>query len=89
MNPNRPFDEDAQRTRFMIPNHPDAREYLDFIKDKWTALYRTDLPETLEEEPKETQRKKRLYSHPDDSLVACILALKASKIRKSWNYVRI
>ena len=68
--PDRPFDEDAQRTRFMIPNHPDARETLDYIKDEWTALYRTDLPETLEEEPKETQRKKRLYSHPADSLVS-------------------
>jgi hypothetical protein len=73
----------------MIPNHPDSRARLDHIFEDWTSLYRTDLPETLEEDPKETQRKRKTFSHPADSLVACMLALKCRDVKQGWNWVSV
>ena len=87
--PDKPFEEEYQRTRFMIPNHPDSRESLDHIYHDWTSLTRVDLPETLEEDEVDKRLKARKqFSHPADSLVACVLALQCRKVRQGWNYVR-
>lgn len=87
--PNNPFEEEYQRTRFMIPNNPDSREELDHIYHDWTSLTRVDLPETLEEEEvNKKQKVKKLFSHPADSLVSCILALQCRKVRQGWNWIR-
>jgi len=88
--PNNPFEEDYTRTRFMIPNHPESRDQLDYIYHDWTMLVRVDLPDTLEEDvsgdPK--QKKKKLFSHPSDSLASLCLALQAPKIRQGWSWVK-
>ena len=87
--PDKPFEEDYTRLRFMIPNHPDSQQYLDFIYNDWTSLVRVDMPETLEEDisadPK--QKKRKQFSHPADSLIACVLALQCRKVRQGWNWV--
>jgi len=89
--PEHPLEEDYTRTRFMIPNHPETQQYLDFIYHDWTTLVRVDMPETLEEDvsadPK--QKKRKQFSHPSDSLVACILALQCRKIRQGWSWVSV
>lgn len=89
--PDKPFEEDYQRTRFMIPNHPDSRDQLDYIYHDWTMLVRVDMPETLEEDVTgdRKQKKRKLFSHPADSMVAVILALFATKVKNYWNVVSI
>ena len=88
--PDNPFEEEYQRPRFMIPNHPDSRDQLDYIYHDWTSLVRTDLPETLEDDEVDTRiLARKRFSHPSDSLVACILALKASQIKNYWSFVSV
>jgi len=87
--PDKPFEEEYQRTRFMIPNHPDSRELLDHIYHDWTSLTRIDMPETLEEdEVNKKQKVKKLFSHPSDSMVAVILALQTRKVRQGWSWIK-
>jgi hypothetical protein len=87
--PDKPFEEDYQRPRFMIPNHPNSRDQLAFIYHDWTSLVRIDMPETLEEDEVDKRHKARKqFSHPSDSLVACVLALQCSHVRQGWNWIK-
>jgi len=87
--PDKPFEEDYQRPRFMIPNHPNSRDQLAFIYHDWTSLVRIDMPETLEEDDVDKRHKARKqFSHPSDSLVSCVLALQCSHVRQGWNWIR-
>ncbi len=88
--PNNPFEEEYQRPRFMIPNHPDSREQLDYIYHDWTSLVRTDLPDTLEDDEVDKKQKKvKTFSHPADSLVACVLAHQCRRVKQGWNWVSV
>ena len=87
--PNNPFEEELQRPRFIIPNHPNSRDQLAFIFHDWTSLVRIDMPETLEEDEVDKRVKARKqFSHPSDSLVACVLALQCSHVKQGWNWIR-
>jgi len=89
--PEHPLEEDYTRTRFMIPNHPETQQYLDFIYHDWTSLVRVDMPETLEEDvsadPK--QKKRKQFSHPSDSLASLCFALQCRKVRQGWSWVSV
>ncbi len=88
--PDKPFEEEYRRPRFMIPNHPDTKDGLDFIYHDWTSLVRVDMPETLEDdEVDKRQKARKQFSHPADSMVAVILALFATKVKNYWNVVSI
>lgn len=88
--PNHPFIEEYQRSRFMIPNHPNSRSQIDFIFHDWTSLVRIDLPEELEvEDIDKRQFAKKLYSHPADSLMSCVFAHQASRISAEYHWVSI
>ena len=87
--PNNPFEEEYQRPRFMIPNHPNSRDQLAFIFHDWTSLVRIDMPETQEDDDVDKRIKARKqFSHPSDSLVACVLALQCSHVRQGWNWIK-
>ncbi len=87
--PDKPFEEEYQRPRFMIPNHPKTRDELDHIYHDWTSLTRVDMPETIEEdEVNKKQKAKKLFSHPSDSMVAVILALQTRKVRQGWSWIK-
>jgi len=89
--PDNPLVEDYTRPRFMIPNHPDSRDKLDFILNDWTKLVRVDLPEKPDEDVSAdaTQKKSKKFSHPPDSLVSCILAKKCLDIHQSYSWVSV
>jgi len=88
--PIHPFDETYTKTRFLIPGSKQAQAQIDFIYKDWTSLTRKDLDiEIDKDEPDPKQKKRREYNHPSDSLMACIYALKADRIKSEWNWVSI